>query len=406
MAINSYELLLTQKVVSGEISFTMDDMKNKTAAQRKCLYKLGAYKNTMMSDKNVQIFGVKRLKKAIDLNISMTLRKLWSMSFGDALDNYERIVSPVGDIRGYEAKVLKMWTNLPRGRDLFVKGLGSFNIDEAIETYRMSYKNRTVLNPNDLIVTGYLGQPDYSLTTWLNKGRKELFSWMVRSKFPVSRIDELSDLDILDMWHNRLTLAQCIRRLDDMMNRNLKLDYMDKPHFDYPKELIAFCEQTDFCCPENGIALKKLARKFSNCSGSYVKSIRQKELFIIYSEDEMISLNGKTLKVEQHYGKRNEDISKGKKTTFKESISYFIRKGKLPKITEESDYKVMYDTVPNGHFKNTVATSADAFKKLKHIAEHGSMYADTPICSSGFNKFVLKSATLIELGYNHRKLVS
>jgi len=409
MAINSYEFLLTQKVASGEVSFTMDDMKGKTAAQRKALYRLGAYKNTAMSSYLIGLFGIRNLKMAIDKKIPMDVRHLWFVSFGDSLGNYEHIVSDIEFLSGYaSAENLKKWSKYNRGRDLFIKGLGSFSINDAYEKFKAASPYESIVSPAKLICFGYTGVYNASLINLLDENKLNVFSWFIRSKFPIERADELVDLDVLGMWHDKLNLKQTLKRADDMTDRNLKLTYMDTKSFDYPEVIKDFCDLTEYTYPKNGIDLKRQAKHFSNCSGNYVESIKKNECYIIYSETEMISLEPKHFYTQQHYGKRNELIPKDKKTLFSTGLAYFIKYGRLrPEMNmAKLDYRVMYDTTPNGFHKNTVGVCKEMFDNLKKIATEDKEHAGNPICSSGFNKFVIFSHDLLELGYNHRKLVS
>jgi hypothetical protein len=55
---------------------------------------------------------------------------------------------------------------------------------------------------------------------------------------------------------------------------------------------------------------------------------------------------------------------------------------------------LIYDTVPNGHFKNEINISDKLFKKIDDLLKCEIK------CDNGFNAFVLKKYSLA-LGYNH-----
>lgn len=318
MAYTAAEKLLIELVNKGTLSFNESDLKGeRNQSKRKLLYTLGAYKGVQIDRDVMGAFGLKPCKKMVDALVPINVynyvhmfeqdsyEAFYNITQMDAIaalenENYWRIKSGL--------KNLATWKGIRRGKDVFIHGIGSFNIDEA---YAKAVKNNSsvyymdnVVSLMDIRCAGYF--PDCAQRFYLAELYKhsiDLFKWVYVNNYPLGQLDELKDLNVLGLFDYSFKLDTVMSRINDMVDRDLRLSWVDNTKFDYPDKLKLFAEQNGFTIPKNGIDLKKQARVFSNCSGGYVRKILDKKSFIIYNEEEMLEIKGAN--VLQHLGKRN-----------------------------------------------------------------------------------------------------
>lgn len=323
--------ILKDLVNSGKISFDETDLKKeKNQSRRKLLYQLGAYKGTQICQYDLEVFGITGCKRMIDAKISINLYNHIHLNMWDSYQAFNKIIGidalkaldEFVEIHSYiptdQLRKLKTWKKIKRGKDVFIRGLGSFDIDKAykiaVEHSRNIYSDETdaIFSVTDLRLAGYFPEEEntYGLEK-LYKDSIEMFKWVYINKFPVARIDELMDLNILGLFDITLNKKSILKRLDDINIRNLRLTWVDTSDFDYPDYVIELARLLEFTVPKNGIDLKKQARLFKNCSGGYVRKILDKQSFIIYNDNEMIEIGNH--EVYQHFGRMNGYISNRRK---------------------------------------------------------------------------------------------
>jgi len=312
------EKMLVDLVNKGIIKFTEKDLKGvKSACERKLLYSLGAYKGIKISSSNQTLFGIRKLKKVISANkYTNDMRELFKIVYKDNLNNFINITGKYDFIETINSKKylygiknrLTNWIKYNKGKDLFIKGLGGFNIQEAHTRYIKlnKYTDDGLLTPENLIISGYM-KIDNLYAERILEASKGLFKWAVIHKFDTARLDELLDLYILDQWNKNLSVNDVIKRLANIKVRGLNLTYRDKINFEYPENLKILAQKTAFTLPKNGIELKRQAKEFKNCSASYVDKIIKGSSYIMYTDTEMVEIT-KTGNIIQHYGKRNKPV--------------------------------------------------------------------------------------------------
>lgn len=319
------ERLLLRLVDEGKLTFTMADMEGKRQSERQLLYRLGAYKGVQMPPEFIHIFGIKDCKRLIDTGTN--LKTVWPEMvvqdlYAEELSNYEGLVTDKVVFEdkhqyylGRAVRHLRSWKGITRGKDLFIKGLGGFEIEKAFDEWSQASGAgyREVPTRNELLAYGYLdmeGIHRYSLDKTMKKlmAIPNMFEWVVKRKFSFSRLDEMFDAHILGLFDHNLTLIQMTNRLDDAIHRGLKLTWDDKVDFDYPTWLGYVASGTEMTIPKNGIELKSQAKRFKNCAGGYVNSILDKRSYIIYNKDVMVELSPSGRVIQAH-GPMNSTVN-------------------------------------------------------------------------------------------------
>ena len=304
--------LLMSLVDRGEISFTMADLKGRTYAEKKLLISLGAYKSTPVDIDFINNYGIRAIKKLIDLDLPLNPNGIAKI-YENAIINANRIddrlatniVNPHNPWRtARRLKNLKSWNKISRGKDLFIPGLGGFDIKAAIDRLIKDTNPQWFqsLSVREVVVEGYFPNDE---TYYTNKlySHKDLFNWVVVHGFDTAHIDELINLKMIGQFNPRLSLASVNKRIADARVRGLELTWRDSQDFDYP-EWFGYLGLT---VPKNGIELKKQAKYFSNCSGGYVNQILAGNTYIGYTDDVMVEISP-TGAIRQMYGKRNSRV--------------------------------------------------------------------------------------------------
>ena len=325
--------LLQELVADGTLSFDESDLKGeRNSAKRRLLYSLGAYKGTVIDEHMRTMFGLKPCKKMIALGINISIENYLDFFLFDEAQSFYKVldVKILSLLRsnsshywrvGQSLKDLKTWKGIKRGKDLFIAGLGGFNINSAFRSIDIGRYDTGIVSITTLRCKGYFPEePNTYYLESLYKHSIELFKWVYINKFPISRIDELKDLEILGFYNPKLSLRDVLSRLDDVIDRDLRLSWSDKYDFDYPERVKQFANTHGFTVPKNGIELKKQAKVFQNCSGGYVKRIQDKNCFIVYNADEMIEINRRGDTILQHLGKRNARVDEVRRVHLEENL--------------------------------------------------------------------------------------
>lgn len=316
--------ILMRLIDEGKLSFNEQDLKGRTASERKLLYTLGAYKNTPIPSYIQYHFGIRAAKTLInehavtefsdrivdylvylhDLNQD-TIHNLVKIGFDipSLVANASKRQWFIGDLH----KTLKTYEGIVKGRDLFISGMGSFDI-EAAQAYNTRYGSPQLLSLSEFRYSGYFDRVlDYNDSYHIKILNKlDAWKWVKDTGFPLERLDELMDAGVLGLWDKKRKLNSTIATLNNMVERDLKLTYADKESFNYPDNIVK--QAGSFVMPETGIDLKRQAKRFSNCSGSYVNKIHKGECYIAYSDNVMVEFNGAGT-IRQIHGPRNEQVS-------------------------------------------------------------------------------------------------
>jgi len=323
MAFIQSEKLLLELVEAGKLSFNEEDLKGeKNQSRRKLLYRLGAYKHTPIGQEYISGFGLKKCKKLIDLGKKVNVINYIGQYLEACDDNYTNVLMERPSvimqdkidngsncyIKSY-LKDIASWKDIKRGKDLFIKGLGSFDITNTFNSLVAELRPYSVrvFSVREIRCRGYFPTEQKWYLESLYDHSIELFKWVYINKFPIARLDELKDLDVLGMFKSSLSLNAVLTRIDNMVKRDLRLTWRDKDKFVYPDNIKKFANMANLTIPKNGIDLKKQAHIFKNCSGSYVNRILEKKTFIVYNDYEMVELSSKG-KIKQHFGKLNSSV--------------------------------------------------------------------------------------------------
>jgi hypothetical protein len=273
----------------------------------KCLYTKERYAKATSSERRVlSSLGYWGPRLPISLGNLIGIRVIKALEareYKSITEVYETIMG-VGDIKLFndlglelnlysKARLLrdKQFRGVTRRKDLYIKGLGAFKF--PIDLCYIGSLKAIRLN-------GYLGTD----TEWLRSQPEEVIIRLVQLNFPTARIDELEFAIFagLDIFKNKL--ATIIRRLDYIVERNLKADYEDNIKINYSEEITKLAALNNMTLPESGKDLKAAALYFKNCSANYISQVIREKTVIMYNDEHMaqVSLNGKLL---QYYGKRN-----------------------------------------------------------------------------------------------------
>lgn len=315
--------MLSKWISDGRIKLDESDLKNRTAATKKKLLALGAYKGTPIPLEWVEVYGIRLTKKLVDRGYSFNkdpFKGLYIRELAQSKANYEYITGKSLELSNRANGALwilkrtvlnlKTWSKVFKGKDLFVEGMGGFNIDKAIEKVtQRSGNNTTIPTVFELRLSGYFGVSRYYPSWGLRTLSRYpgVWRWIKDTKFPLERTDELNDLIILDNF-NFEKLATIVSRLDDIVERDLRLNESDKKEFKYPEKITRLSSLLNLTLPDNGIELKKQAKLFKNCAGSYVRKIKTGKSFILYDKEIMIELSG-SIRLIQAYGPMNKAVN-------------------------------------------------------------------------------------------------
>lgn len=327
---------LIELVDSGKLTVSMEDIKGKPASTRKLLYSLGAYKGVKMSSEFQHYFGIRRCKKLIDDGTSLEDPLLAFIALHKhRIATLTKIGFPMVDImleasrRPWQFKSMSKYVevyNVVKGKDLFLPGLGGFNIPETIDVACKDYAHRlTFPSMDEIRFIGYFGQPEgYGRAEAYAKTLSHLdcWKWVKDTKFPITRLDELKDAYILGLWDNRRKLSTTLATLNNIVERSLQLSWKDDKVIEYRPG--TKMEVDDFQLPKNGIDMKKQAKVFSNCSGSYVDRLLAGSTLIAYSKDIMVEFNYNG-DITQALGPRNLPISRDSYDRVREIVARFIQ---------------------------------------------------------------------------------
>ena len=239
------------------------------------------------------------------------------------LINAKRVLGHVAldKLKPYNRKetmdVIGRWQSIPRGRDLFINGYGTFDLAAAIDIWDNYFGRYRVLpDPIDLLIIGYLGVTNLWRVRDLRRpiakimaGKSDkAFEYIMRNPKLVARYDELKAWRVLNPGKDYP--SNIVERLDDLVRRDLRVTAEDHVPFEYEheSESVDKLKQLGFVLPRNGIDLKQMAQIFKNCAGSYVKRIANGSTIIMYRPDAMIELNGNGNIIRQAYGPMNQAL--------------------------------------------------------------------------------------------------
>ena len=316
------EKILLQLVQNKVISFNMSDMKNKTARERILLYRLGAYKNKLIHKDWLCLYNIRDCKKLIDqgINIDSSIdnEKHWASLASVSYSNYRNILEDNISVKGLSlanyddiVRSVKSWKNIHKGKDLFIKGLGGFNIALVFKDWVIQRRNHdwiscVIPTAEEITCMGYLSGFVGKKTSKKLLEDQDLFTWFVKHQFPVSRYDEIFEAKQLGLFRPGASVTNTLRMLDDIIERNLTLDSNDNIKFEYPKWLIDVAKDSNMTIPSNGNDLKRQAVIYKNCAGSYVDRILDKNNYIIYNNSLMIEFKDRA--IVQAYGPMNTKV--------------------------------------------------------------------------------------------------
>lgn len=239
--------------------------------------------------------------------------------YANGVANFERVtgkrLSVLKYCAGWQAKklvkALKLWEYTPTGRYLFIKGYSKYDLATVISNLNYRWMHYNVKSPVDIIIAGYWGNNNtYYIERHLSDDiEKYLITGQVSQTLHLllvrpdlaPRLDEIIDYAVMG---GNLAVANIDNRLDDIVNRNLRLNWIDKEKFDYK----GFPDVPGWTKPKNGIELKSAAKEFANCAGSYVDKVMNGHTVIIYKDQEMAEIEPKTGKIKQHFGPRNTPV--------------------------------------------------------------------------------------------------
>lgn len=229
--------------------------------------------------------------------------------------NFERVTGKKFVVSKYcpswQAKklvqALKVWEHVPLGRYLFIRGYSKYDLASVIN----KWMQHNVKSPVDIIITGYWNTDrtyyiekhlSDDIEKYLITGQVSpvLHLMLVRPDL-MPRLDEVVDYAVMG---GNLNAANIEARLDDVVNRGLRLNWIDREKFDYK----GFPDVPGWIKPKNGIELKSAAKEFANCAGNYVDKVLNGHTVIIYKDREMAEIEPGTGRIKQHFGPRNTAV--------------------------------------------------------------------------------------------------
>jgi len=332
-------VILDKLFREGKISFNEDDLVGQTPAVQRVLYSYGAYKNQIISEECQFLFGIRELKKLIDVGIDineMSTINLFKIIYEESVQNIEFIFQEDidsifdfltdGNSRYGKKKLIKnikSWKKIKSGRDVRLSGFGKINIIESYNKFK-DYSRQNNFDffkfpsLNNIRAIGYFPKDTHKARIYEIERISKLFTkknmpillWCKRNEFPLSRFDELIEATILGFFNTKMTKRQANKALEEINDRNLKLTRRDEILFDYEKNksLFSFLIKQRLTLPENGIELKKQAKMFKNCAGGYVEKILDKKTIIAYNDEMMIELNPNSGEIKQAFRPMNQPI--------------------------------------------------------------------------------------------------
>jgi hypothetical protein len=181
-----------------------------------------------------------------------------------------------------------------RKTDLYLKGAGKFKHELDYMCYsKMKY----------IWLKGYFGVDTFYEYRWLNR---KMIVRLVQLDFPIARTDELRfamQAGFVNLFrHNRESI---LKRLDDIIARDLAHTYWDNMEINYPEKISILAELNGLEMPKTGLDIKKASRRFRNCANSYIEKCVRGEYFILFDEENMAGIlqNGA---LSQWYGRMNQ----------------------------------------------------------------------------------------------------
>jgi hypothetical protein len=191
------------------------------------------------------------------------------------------------------------WHQVKRGRDVFVKGMGTFDLKARITHYFDNNENQHygyyhMLTLPNLRASGYYpGENGYYADRMFRT--KKFLTYLVRWKsvLPASRFDELTQSRHFNLReHFRVSPDRLLPRLREL--RSKEFDETELVKYDWLTDL----EDLKVC--KTNHELRSIGALFNNCAGGYTGMVRRKKCIIVYSDIAMGELgrNGNWRQVE------------------------------------------------------------------------------------------------------------
>lgn len=150
-------------------------------------------------------------------------KKLWT-DLRQAAANYKNIVGrPISPINSSFLKIYRKWLKVRKGRNLFVRGFGKFNISVAMNRLNAEYGNyQYALSPVDITAAGYeLHRWSFQLLTTNRVLRKHYLRHRTFWSQNQNRLDELGAVLATTLIEENPDIAPetLLRRLEAERNR-------------------------------------------------------------------------------------------------------------------------------------------------------------------------------------------
>lgn len=233
--------------------------------------------------------------------------------------NYTTIVGEAPSRwRLFKPTFYKGWSKINKGKNLFVPGMGGFDIAAAAEIFKdnQGYYRKNVAN---LQALGYFGDGNAFYGAYLLNNKK-MKDWTVKHwnwiKDNKGKIDEI--------YHGLRTRIEFRQILDVPISVVISKGggvKEDKIKFDW----LADVELPEpFHIPKSGAELHSVGLRFKNCAAQYTSRVAKKSVAIVHTDNAMAEINKSQIK--QLLGKGNSQVSRQVRNLFNENLPMILEK--------------------------------------------------------------------------------
>jgi hypothetical protein len=241
------------------------------------------------------------------------------IEIAEAEKNYTTIVGEAPSAwQLFKPMFYKSWSKIKRGKDLFIPGMGGFDIAQAAEAFRelQGYYKKHVAC---FQAVGYIGDSSgyYGWRVLNNKKMREWvaknWNWVKENKGKVDeiyyglskRIEFSQSLDV--------PVSVVISKGGGINIEKIKFDWLAEVELPEP-----------FKIPKSGAELHSAGLKFKNCAAQYTGRVAKKRAVIVYTDNAMAEIDKTQIK--QILGKGNSQVSRSVRNLFNENLPMILEK--------------------------------------------------------------------------------